>query len=551
MTSIEIFSNVVLDPLDRYLRAQSGISNAWMAEFDTIFAGVPHSRAEAVLIHFDILNARPGYTANLFDINADESLTRKLMDSLDFLESQLDQRSNKPHIVATTLSTKAIFSDELKSYQPEFISRYNSRIGSMTNSVIDLDELVTRVGVGCISPKNYIRFSSPYNDSFLGAYAASVSKALSYKLSTKKVLVLDLDNTYWGGIIAEDDISSIDHSSNTTRGAIFHQIQCMCKSLLSRGVILSICSKNDVARIEQSFDRLSIIPLSDFSFPQINMGSKAENLEAIARALGLSLDSFVFIDDSSFEINEVRSRLPHVTCYQVAEDVYQYPRLFREVVINHFQPSFSSTKEDSLRVASYQQNQKREQASRLFTTYSEYLDSLGTEIFLYCDEPSTIKRAVQLSARTNQFNLTTKRYNTEELEAIAESEYERLFMASVSDRYGDFGFVGMVVVSRLGISSTTPVIKSFLLSCRVLNRDVEWSIIHNIFTALRDMGYKECIIEFRPNQRNKLAASFLSNSSKLLVISEDYKPSEDLYEYRVSIDFTASLVLKHISCRFI
>ncbi len=319
----------------------------------------------------------------------------------------------------------------------------------------------------------------------------------SFKGLAKKCIVLDLDNTLWGGVVGEDGIEGIRLDIDG-RGRSFWDFQQALRNIHSKGILLAICSKNnydDAMNVIETHPYM-ILRKEYFSSTMINWNDKASNIEAIAKELKIGLDSMVFLDDNPFERELVKGMLPDVMVVDLPEDTSQYTKTLNEL------PCFSKfqlTDEDRTRNKMYRENALRDEQLCNFSNIEDYLKSLEMELtFGYADDFS-INRVHQLLNKTNQFNMTTKRYTLEEVKELSLSKEKSVIHISLKDKFGDNGIIGVVILEFTEIEC---VIDTFLLSCRVLGRRVEEMILDNIVQICKNKGINTILASYIPTQKN-------------------------------------------------
>ena len=318
-------------------------------------------------------------------------------------------------------------------------------------------------------------------------------------------MILDCDNTLWNGIVGEDGFEGIDMSHNSKKGANFARIQYLIKGLQQRGVLLCICSKNnfdDVQNVLQNHPDM-LLSADDFLIKKVNWLSKVENIKAIAAELNLGLDSFVFVDDSDFEVNLVKEQLPEVKVYQVPHKLHLYPELFIEILNDFYNPVLTS--EDVAKTESYQQEFKRNELKTDFSDQSEYLASLGLQLESKCNGYEDVERISQMTQKTNQFNFTTKRYSTAEIEQLINSDKYSVLSYSVRDKYGDYGITALVILRYEGKNVE---FDTFLMSCRIIGRDIEFGIIDDVFKQLDATKFDKLILRLIHTKKNIVVSEF-------------------------------------------
>ena len=273
---------------------------------------------------------------------------------------------------------------------------------------------------------------------------ASMVRAIYGK--SRKVLVLDLDNTIWGGVIGDDGVEKIQIGRETPVAEAYTAFQEYCLSLHRRGILLAVCSKNDEEIAKQGFEHPdSVLKLDHFSCFKANWEPKHENILAIARELNLGVDSFVFVDDNPAERAIVEAQIAGIAVPNIGNEVSRYAAIIEEG--RYFEP-ISLSQEDLARAALYQSNSERSKFGGQFANYGEYLDSLDMSAEIERFKPLYLERIAQLTNKSNQFNLTTRRYTLAEMEAISRDERYIGIYGKLSDRFGDNGLISIVLGRR-------------------------------------------------------------------------------------------------------
>lgn len=331
---------------------------------------------------------------------------------------------------------------------------------------------------------------------------------LSATGKSKKVIVLDCDNTLWRGVLGEDGMSGIDMSCQSPRGRVFSEAQAIVKALAKNGIIVALCSKNNPEDIEEviSSHPDMVLCKDDITLTKANWDNKASNIRAIAVDLNIGLDSMVFIDDSSFEIEQVRGLLPEVAVYQVPDDRSKYPSLLRDVSRLFYNPSV--TVEDRNRFQLYRQEARRKVSASKFTDVNDFLDSLQLSLYWLSVKHVHLSRLSQLTQRTNQFNLTTRRYSERQLLEFIDSEKWLVFAFSCSDRFGDNGIVGMAIVE---VIQSRARIDTYLMSCRVIGRKLEVAFLGCVLRRLQTAGIEMVSAEYILSKKNSQVKSFFAD----------------------------------------
>jgi FkbH-like protein len=319
-----------------------------------------------------------------------------------------------------------------------------------------------------------------------------------------KCLVLDLDNTLWGGVVGDDGIEGIQLGDSDESGA-FRSLQLFLRDLWRRGVVLAVCSKNDEALARRVFREHPGMVLREEHIAVFvaNWEDKATNIRRIREKLNIGFDTMAFLDDNPFERNMVRQLLPEVIVPELPEDPALYLRALSE--LNLFETG-SASELDARRGALYQEQGRRDEERTRFGGVEDYLRSLQTTALSGPFEPRQLPRIAQLIQRSNQFNLTTRRYSEAECAAMMRDEkgFHTLTL-TVQDRFGDFGLVNLAILKKAG---DTLEIDTFLMSCRVLQRGVEQLAMNCIFGYAVQHGFQQVVGRYIPTAKNAMVKVF-------------------------------------------
>jgi FkbH-like protein len=335
----------------------------------------------------------------------------------------------------------------------------------------------------------------------------------------KKCLLLDLDNTLWGGVIGEDGLQGIQ-LSETGEGARYKDFQRRIRQLGEMGVILGIVSKNNEGDVFEVFDRHEhmVLEKEDFAILKIDWSPKPESIAEVAQDLEIGIDSLVFIDDSPVEREAVRAALPEVTVPEFPADTCELSAFLEQVYKDCFF-TLESTEEDRKRTESYLANARRTAERSAAESLDDFLAALRTKISLGKLRDDDVPRAAQLTQKTNQLNLTTRRYTEQQVQAFRTTPGMAVSIASVADKYGDNGKVFLGIVRKL--SADTAELDTFLMSCRVMGRFIEDQILDHLVNELRADGLSRLRVHFVPTRKNAPTRSFVERLAGGQVVSED------------------------------
>lgn len=368
--------------------------------------------------------------------------------------------------------------------------------------LIDLDALQTALGRSTFAdPKLYYVAKMPISLAALPAAAKLVVDVVrSLQGAVKKCLVLDLDNTLWGGVIGDDGLSGIQIGELGT-GHAFSDFQKWLKELKNRGILLTVCSKNNEETAKEPFEKHPemVLRLEDFSMFVANWEDKARNIRTIQQALNIGMDSMVFLDDNPFERELVRTMIPEITVPELPEDPALYLQYLRGLDL--FETA-SYSREDAGRTEQYREKAQRAAFEAAFQSYDDYLEALQMRASAAAFDPFHYPRIAQLTQRSNQFNLRTVRYTEAEIEALAQDDSRIGLYFTLKDKFGDHGLISVVVLEKQ--PEDTLFISEWLMSCRVLKRGMEEFIVDKILSVAAQQGFRRVVGEYIPTPKNAM-----------------------------------------------
>jgi FkbH-like protein len=397
--------------------------------------------------------------------------------------------------------------------QADAIRRLNLRLAEAASAIPgvyiqDVDRLAAHVGQSrWYDSRMWALARAPLSAHALPALAASQSAFLRAALAPpRKCLVLDLDNTLWGGILGEDGLGGIK-LGHTYPGNAFRAFQQHLLSLFRRGILLAINSKNNPADVDEVFRAHPdmVLAREHFSAVRVNWREKSANMIDIANELAIGLDALVFFDDSAVECALMKRALPEVLTIHAPKDVLSYAQTLAR---SHAFERLAITGDDRRRGEMYQAQAARRQELEASGSVDAFLDGLEMAADIRPLDQLTFARAVELSQKTNQFNLTTRRYTAPELAGVMRAADRGAFSLRLADRFGDNGVVGFAVVEGRG---DVAAIDTFLLSCRVIGRRVETALLSFIADWARVRGFRTLEGDFIPTKKNAPAAGFFAD----------------------------------------
>ncbi len=401
--------------------------------------------------------------------------------------------------------------------------------------LVDEDRVYGRIGKRNVTdPRMWFMARIGIGEGALSELASEYMRFIKpLKSRARKCLVLDLDNTLWGGVVGEDGPHGIALGREAP-GNAFRAFQEAILDLSKRGVILAINSKNNEADAMEALERHPemVLRRSHFAAIRMNWQDKVANLESIAAELNIGLDSMVFVDDNPAECALVRARLPQVLTVQLPRDPAQYRAIL--LGLTDFD-SLSLTEEDRTRGQLYAQRRERQEwEERRGDNVEDYLGDLGLVVALAEADEFAIPRVAQLIGKTNQFNLTTRRHNEGEVRAFAQSADHAVYTVRVKDRFGDHGLTGAAIVAK---GRDVWEIDTLLFSCRVLGRGVETALLSAIVAAARADGARLVRGLFIPTAKNEPTRDFYRRHGFTLVEEHD---GAERWEFDVRADDVAS-----------
>ena len=373
--------------------------------------------------------------------------------------------------------------------------------------VFDLARLVSDAGrTGFYSQKMWYLGGQPYTMSATKVLAAAIDEALLLPGRTrKKVMVVDLDNTLWGGVVGEDGPEGLVIGPSGA-GAAYRDVQRRLQELTHTGVLLAAVSKNEPSDALAAFEdnRQMVLKHDDFVSVAASWDPKPDAIQGLADRLNLGLSSFVFLDDNPVEREAVRRALPEVTVLDFPRDVAALPQVIADAAAEHFWTEHL-TAEDEAKADQYRQEAARAEARDVSGDMDEYLRGLDVRITIGEMGEAQRARTAQLTQKTNQFNVLTRRYSAEELAWLREQPGQHVYTVDVSDRFGDAGQVAVVMVE---VDGDEAAIANLLMSCRVMGRAIEDSVLTAIEQRLRSDGVRTLHAAYERSERNTPVRDF-------------------------------------------
>lgn len=515
---IGILSNVTVNSLKEILEYLCRINriepNIEFGNFDNIAQDSASLKNKDLnIVIYDVLNIVDQVSEFFEDLEDEKynSLINKLFTEIDIIFENL---RNTASVIFSSFSSLYYNYNNTKFSRIEiFVKELNTYVEQKKTSnvsIINIDKIFAFVGFNqSIDYRFYHSSKAPYTFAFLKNYVSAIEPIIlrnSGKL--KKAIIFDCDNTLWKGVIGEDGIDGIDMSPTSNLGKFYHLVQCIAVFLSKRGVIIGLCSKNnenDVLEVLRNH-RDMILKEEHIVIKKVNWDDKASNIRAIAYDLNIGLDSMIFVDDSNFEINLINEKVPEILTIQVPTALLDYPDLLLKNVFTYFNLVLNS--DDTRKTEMYKQQFERENNKNTFNSIEDYLASLEIELTVVKNDKTYIPRIAQLTQKTNQFNLTTHRYTESQVEYFTSDNKHVVYAMFVKDKFGDNGLTGVCIVKEDENNSKNVILDSFLMSCRIIGRNIEFVYVDFIIKDLAKKGYQTLSSDYIQSTKNALVENF-------------------------------------------
>lgn len=451
------------------------------------------------------------------DENLAGQLSSELRTLLDGVERYLSKKKNVTFVLSNIVFPPQSFISHLEANSPLGFETIETALNRQIKdwaaqrsnaAVLDWRRLVKMHGYERLTGDKFwylgrIRLT----DAGFSRFHQELESLLSaIRNSGRKVLVVDLDNTLWGGVCGEDGIGGIRLDEESS-GKAYRDLQKAIQSLKNVGILLGINSKNNEKDVRDVFENhpMMVLKWNDFVFKTINWNDKADNLLHMSKELNLGLDSFVYLDDSPAERERIRNALPDVAVPEFPEDISDSKRWFYGEVVYRYFPKVHLTEEDAEKDEQYRRNAQRKSLAEKLVSIDQFIESLEIRLKAFVNDSRFTPRISQLTQKTNQFNLTTQRYSESQIDEQMKKANCSVFALDYEDKYGKEGIVGVAIVRA---ESEKAFIDTFLLSCRVLGRNVEYQFLAGLMDYLRKKGLRLFIGRFSPSPKNSICADF-------------------------------------------
>lgn len=543
---IQVLSNIIVtqinEILEYSLRAEHIPAIVQCGDYDNIVQdSFKYKNARCLIIFMELCNVidRLPSEIELFDHRQMEELFNKVTSEIDLVFANTKDVSLVlfNQFSAMTFSYTQL-TDRPLDHLAARLNEYLDKNKPQNVQLVNIEKVIARIGVpSSIDMRYFYSSRALYTVAFFKEYVEYISPyLLSVNGKAKKAIIFDCDGTLWQGVLGEEGTEGVDMSADSKTGSIFSEIQNIALSWHKQGVLIGLCSKNNVEDVDEMIKSHPHMKLRNehIVIKRINWQDKVTNLKGIARELGIGLDGLVFVDDSPFEIELIKEQLPQVKVLQVPKDLSEYPRMLRDQSKLFY--GISQSKEDLMKTKFYKDNAERDSFRSKFSSIEEYLASLEIKVEMKVDDLSSIPRFAQLTQKTNQFNLTTQRYTENDIKNFIEEEGSLVFSFSVQDKFGDSGIVGMSIVV-LSKNSTCAYIDTFLMSCRVIGRNIEFAVMDYLMSFLKSRGVVTVNAKYIKTAKNAQVVDFYDrcsfsyqqkgeNETTYLLKLEEYVPKQ-------------------------
>jgi FkbH-like protein len=526
--NLAVIGNITMYPFKDYVEYAFRKNNLSpeidMGDYDNIIQdSVRYCDHDYIFIFYELGNLISDFVSrvNSNTVKTDEFYTRVCAD-LNFIFNKLakvknvffQKFSSLPFLMNRKFESK--YDDFVKSLNDYYVTNKPKNFITM-----DLSKVCAQLSNNAIYDMRYWQSTKSYYTALGLAQLAEMSTNIIKKNTGKvlKVLVVDCDNTLWKGILGEDGIDNIK---------IYTEIQFFFKELIANGVLFCVVSKNDHNDVIQVFEKKEMpLSLSDVTLFKVNWEPKSFNIKEIADELNLGTSSFLFVDDSLFECEEVASVHKDIEYFHVPEKYDEYISRF-EKIIDNYNFATDLTKEDLKKTELYKTELKRTSHKSEFNTIEDYLISLNLKIDVRVADADDISRVAQLTQKTNQFNLTTKRYTEAQIQTFLDSSDAGIYLLQVEDKFGDYGIVGLCII----IFKPECHIDTFLMSCRVMGRSVEFKFLDTVMRKyITEKRPKEILAFYKKTEKNHHVKDFFEHCGFVLNSEGN---EEKVYSVRLS-----------------
>jgi FkbH-like protein len=516
---IGVSSSVTVDLLNIYLRKHGLLNGAKIdlvaGNYDDPIGDVDlfaQSGVELIVLLPFFDNLLPSFESQIENIDL-SIIDAKEQELRQRYRKVFDKSRNVPAIYLGTFHRMGVTADASGQDTVDIVlARYNAALREEAAAFanirfLDTGDIASAVGRSvAFDTRFYFLSKAPYTGAYMNELARRIAAGTrGFGAHFYKVLALDCDNTLWGGVVGEDLLNGIKLGPYDYPGNIFWRMQHEFAALERQGILLVLVTKNNPADVDEVLRKHPnmVLKESQIVARKVNWQDKPSNLRALAQELNLGLDSFIFLDDSSFECEAVRQQLPLVKTLQVPSTLSDYPRVVAEIRSLCLAGGISADSKG--KTEQYRRRAGAEELKSQFGSQEEYLASLEMKVELTRNAHANASRISELSKKSNQFNLTSRRYSVAEIEQMMCSDSHCVYSLVVSDKFGNAGLTGVVIMRY---ERMVAIVENFLMSCRVIGRGVETGIWNSIVTEAMQRGCTELHAAYLPSAKNAQVVDF-------------------------------------------
>ena len=440
---IKIFSNIscfqLKEYISYYLLNKDIIPNINFSNYDDfIDSSEKKNKVPFKIVFWEVSNLFDGAQYKVNNLNNKE-LNILIKETINKIKNFIRNNSLNSFLIFNRFSILHFNTNNFEKTNLQILcEKLNNFLDSLNLKnfvLVNIDQIISEIGTKeAVSLRDFYNFKSLYNLGFYNRYSKLISNLILSKSGKyKKVLVLDCDNTLWKGILVDDGLESLEMSENSYPGSIFYEAQNIINNLYKRGVILCLCTKNNFEDLKKVFNKKTLLKLEQFAEIKCNWNDKPKNISQISKKLNLGLDSFVFVDDSAYEVNFMKKTHPEVDTFQVpSSSLFDYPNQLKQISNLFFNDLL--TEEDKKKNLYYIQEKKRVSLKEKFISEDDYIKTLNIQIVIENNQTKDKQRVTQLTQKTNQFNSSLKRYNENEIDKLIKDNNFDIYTAKVSDK---------------------------------------------------------------------------------------------------------------------
>ena len=549
-----VLNNITVNPIKDYLEYNCALNNikanVTFGDYDNIVQNAQEFElnGRVVIIFWELVNVLHGleYKIGSFNDKDLNAIEQKIQTELSLVFEAL---SKSPLVIMNRFTALPFCFLQTKNGPLEdFANRLNifcDQNAPKQIKWINIDKCLVQKGIeSTIDYKGYLKNKLLYKHHFYWSYVKLIQPYFNAKTGqVKKLLALDCDNTLWKGILGEDGSEGILMDTNDFKGQPFAAAQYRAIALGKGGVLLALASKNNASDVDEVLANHKDITIKQEHLvdKKVNWKPKADNLKALADTLNIGVDSFVFVDDSDFEIQLMQDQIPSLKTIQVSKNAVHY-YIEQQKWDNYF-IQLNESEEDSKKLEQYRQNVNRSIAEDKYQNFEDFLKSLNLVLTIHKNDTKLIPRMSQMTQKTNQFNLTTPRYTEAEITQFVNNDSYDCLAFGVKDKFGDSGITGLCIINYM--DKNTAKIDTLLMSCRILGRTLEYKFLEEVLRHVFDKAQRLNTF-YRATKKNSQVKDFYDK-----IGFELNNESDEMKSYSMEkLNFVASNSYNYITLQY-